>query len=129
MRREKKGTFDKCLFYVVHSKALDIADRPLQLLELFLDSGVLLRHLLVLGLPLLACGLESLHFTFEVSGLDVRLAQPTQDQSVNSPVHKEQIRRRQAYFSLVSLRVLSVCSASSSISCIRRCRASFCELS
>lgn len=71
-RGGKKGK--RLIFYLVHSKALDIADRPFQLLELLLDGSVLLRHLLVLGLPLLACGLESLDFAFEVSGLDVRLA-------------------------------------------------------
>lgn len=56
--------------------SLDVAHLHLELLELLLDLGVLLGHLLVLGLPRVALGLKSLHLPLEVSGLDVCLAEP-----------------------------------------------------
>jgi hypothetical protein len=56
--------------------SLDVAHLGVELLELLLDRGVLLGHLLVLGLPRIALGLESLDFPLKVSGLDVCLAEP-----------------------------------------------------
>lgn len=55
---------------------LDVANLRLELLQLLLDVGVLLGHLLVLGLPLVPLGLESLDFPLEVSCLDVGLSKP-----------------------------------------------------
>ena len=123
---------------------LDGADLGLEVLELLLDGGVLLGHLLVLGLPLVALALEGLDFSLKVAGLDVSLPEPAarggkrrRDKSA------QQVRRRSkrdsrlrwtvrilercrmSYFSLASRSVLSASSASSSSSCRRRDRVSF----
>ena len=58
------------------SLRLDGVDLALEILQLLLHGGVLLGHLLVLGLPLVALLLESLDFPLEVSSLDVGLAKP-----------------------------------------------------
>ncbi len=50
---------------------LDGVDLVLEVVELLLHGGVLLGHLLVLGLPLVALLLESLDLPLEVAGLDV----------------------------------------------------------
>ncbi len=55
---------------------LNVANLCLEVLQLLLHSGVLLGHLLVLGLPLVTVLLESLDFTFEVAGLDIGLTEP-----------------------------------------------------
>jgi hypothetical protein len=55
---------------------LDVANLGLELFQLLLESVVLLRHLLVLGLPLVTLVLKSLHLSLEVSGLDVGLSEP-----------------------------------------------------
>ena len=55
---------------------LNVADLLLEVLELLLDRGVLLGHLLELGLPLIAVLLECLDFAFEVAGLDISLTEP-----------------------------------------------------
>lgn len=55
---------------------LDVANLVLEVLQLLLGFSVLLSHLLVLGLPLVAFGLKSLYFAFEVAGLDIGLAEP-----------------------------------------------------
>jgi hypothetical protein len=55
---------------------LDVANLLLEVLQLLLDEGVLLGHLLVLGLPLIAIGLEGLNLALEMACLDVGLAEP-----------------------------------------------------
>lgn len=45
-------------------------------MQILLQLGVLLGHLLVLGLPLVALRLEGLHLALVVAGLDVSLAKP-----------------------------------------------------
>ncbi len=55
---------------------LDIANFDLELLQLFLETGVLLGHLLVLLLPLVTLVLEGLHLAFKVAGLDIGLTKP-----------------------------------------------------
>lgn len=55
---------------------LDVGNIGLELLQALLYLGVLLGHLLVLGLPLVALLLESLNLALEVAGLDVGLAKP-----------------------------------------------------
>lgn len=55
---------------------LDVANLGLELLQLLLEGVVLLRHLLVLGLPLITLVLKGLHLSLEVSGLDVGLSEP-----------------------------------------------------
>lgn len=55
---------------------LDVANLVLEILQLLLNLGVLLGHLLVLGLPRIALLLESLDLALEVAGLDVGLAEP-----------------------------------------------------
>lgn len=44
-----------------------------------MEGGVLLGHLLVLGLPLVTLGLESLDLALKVAGLDVGLAEPREN--------------------------------------------------
>ena len=56
--------------------ALDGTNLLLQVLQLLLQGGVLLGHLLVLLLPLVALLLEGLDFAFEVTGLDIGLTEP-----------------------------------------------------
>ena len=58
------------------SLRLDGVDLALEILQLLLHGGVLLGHLLVLGLPLIPLLLEGLDFPLEVSSLDVGLAEP-----------------------------------------------------
>lgn len=55
---------------------LDVADRDLQLVQVLLQLAVLLRHLLVLGLPLVPFRLQCLHLALVVTGLDIGLAEP-----------------------------------------------------
>lgn len=57
---------------------LDVGDIGLELLQALLYLGVLLGHLLVLGLPLVALLLEGLNLALEVAGLDVGLAEPVE---------------------------------------------------
>jgi hypothetical protein len=54
---------------------LHVANLRLEVLQLFLDGGVFLGHLLVLRLPLVTLLLEGLHFTLEVSGFDISLTE------------------------------------------------------
>lgn len=54
----------------------DIAHAHFQLLEFFLEVGVLLRHLLVLRLPFVASLLQCLHLAFVVASLDIGLSEP-----------------------------------------------------
>ena len=54
---------------------LDVTNLRDEIIELLLRRGVLLRHLLVLGLPLVALVLEGLHFALEVACFDVGLAE------------------------------------------------------
>lgn len=58
---------------------LDGADLGLEVVQFLLHGGVLLGHLLVLGLPLVALLLEGLDFPLEVSSLDVGLPQPRKE--------------------------------------------------
>ena len=62
------------MFRLHPSTNLDVGDIGLELLQALLYLGVLLGHLLVLGLPLIALLLESLNLALEVAGLDVGLA-------------------------------------------------------
>ena len=95
----------------------------MKVLKLLLDLLVLLGHLLVLLLPLVAGGLESLDFAFVVAGFDVGLSKSAQKKVLLDPI--EYVKGSTAYFSFVSLRFLSLSSASSSSSCKRRVRLSF----
>lgn len=45
-------------------------------MQILLQLGVLLGHLLVLGLPLITLRLEGLHLALVVAGLDIGLAEP-----------------------------------------------------
>jgi hypothetical protein len=58
------------------SARLNVADGDLEVVQILLQLGVLLGHLLVLGLPLVALRLEGLHLALVVAGLDVGLAEP-----------------------------------------------------
>jgi hypothetical protein len=55
---------------------LDVAHAHFQLLEFFLQVGMLLRHLLVLRLPFIASLLQCLHLAFVVACLDIGLSEP-----------------------------------------------------
>lgn len=55
---------------------LDVANLVLEVLQVLLESSVLLGHLLVLGLPLVTLVLEGLHLALKVSSLDVGLSEP-----------------------------------------------------
>lgn len=55
---------------------LDGVDLVLEVLQLLLHGRVLLRHLLVLRLPLVALLFEGLDFPLEVPSLNVCLPQP-----------------------------------------------------
>lgn len=57
----------------VRSNVTNLRD---EVVELLLGVGVLLRHVLVLLLPLVGGLLESLHLALVVAGLDVGLAEP-----------------------------------------------------
>jgi hypothetical protein len=57
-------------------RGLDVANLGNEVVELLLGEVVLLGHLLVLGLPLIAGGLQGLHLALVVAGLDVGLAEP-----------------------------------------------------
>lgn len=63
---------------------LEVTNLGGELVKLLLGVGVLLRHLLVLGFPLVAGLLESLDFAFEVARLDVGLAEPGKGQQVST---------------------------------------------
>lgn len=54
----------------------NVANLVLEVLQLLLQGGVLLGHLLVLGLPLVAVGLEGLDLSLEVAGLDIGRSEP-----------------------------------------------------
>lgn len=66
---------------------LDVADGDLKVVEILLQLGVLLGHLLVLGLPLVALRLEGLHLAFVVAGLDIGLAEPVDSNMLARSVH------------------------------------------
>jgi len=68
----------------VRSLCLDVVHLALEVLQVLLDRGVLLGHLLVLGLPLIALLLEGLDFPLEVAGLDVGLAKPGEGKGLAS---------------------------------------------
>ena len=51
---------------------LDVAHALLQFLQLFLEGGMFLGHVLVLLFPLISRLLKSLNFALEVASLDVR---------------------------------------------------------
>ena len=55
---------------------LNVADRDLEIVQVLLQLGVLLCHLLVLALPLVPGGFERLHLAFVVTSLDIGLAEP-----------------------------------------------------
>lgn len=55
---------------------LDVADRNLEVVQILLQFRMLLRHLLVLALPLVTRSLERLHLAFVMTSLDVGLAEP-----------------------------------------------------
>jgi hypothetical protein len=91
--------------------------------QVLLELTVLLRHLLVLGLPLVAFRLQCLHLALVVAGLDVGLAEPVGWKVSWLWCKAARDRGKDdawAYFSFVSRRVLSFSSASSSRSCTRR---------
>lgn len=62
---------------------LNVPNLQLKVLEFFLDLGVFLRHLLVLFLPLVSCGFESLDFAFVVACFDIGLAEPVSHNTVS----------------------------------------------
>lgn len=59
-------------------RKLDVAHALLQFLQLFLQIGMLLGHLLVLAFPFVPGLLKGLDFTLIVTGLDISLSEPTQ---------------------------------------------------
>ena len=54
----------------------DVTNLRNKVVELLLGGIVLCVHLLVLGFPLVAGGLQGLHLALVVAGLDVGLAKP-----------------------------------------------------
>ena len=80
---------------------------------------MLLGHLLVLRLPFIASLLQRLHLAFVVASLDIGLSES------GSVSNCWVMCGSMAYFSLVSRRVLSAASASSSSSCSLLVRLSF----
>jgi hypothetical protein len=62
-------------FHPDPNSTLNVANLCLEIIQLLLHSSVLLGHLLELGLPLIAVLLECLYFTFEVTSLDIGLAE------------------------------------------------------
>ena len=58
---------------------LNVADGDLEVVQVLLQFGVLLCHLLVLALPLVPRRLERLHLAFVVTSLDVGLAEPVME--------------------------------------------------
>lgn len=68
--------------------SLDVANLCLELLQLLLDVGVFLGHLLVLALPGIALGLEGLDFSLEVASLDVGLSEPVEGKRVSSDLER-----------------------------------------
>jgi hypothetical protein len=80
---------------------------------------MLLSHLLVLRLPFIASLLQCLHLAFVVAGFHIGLSESDGVSTI------EQDMNFMSYFSLVSRRVLSAASASSSSSCSLLVRLSF----
>ena len=78
-RREytKEGR-DERMQRVKRRRGLDVANLGNKVVELLLGLVVLGGHLLVLGLPLVARGLEGLHLALVVAGLDVGLTEPVE---------------------------------------------------
>lgn len=68
--------------------SLDVANLCLELLQLLLDVGVFLGHLLVLALPGIPLGLEGLDFSLEVAGLDVGLSEPDKRRRVSNDLER-----------------------------------------
>jgi hypothetical protein len=66
----------------------DVADGDLEVVQVLLQLGVLLGHLLVLGLPLVTLRLEGLDLTLIVAGLDVGLAEPIDPDRLARSVHR-----------------------------------------
>lgn len=64
-------------------RGLDVANLGDKVVELLLGGIVLGGHLLVLGLPLIAGGLQGLHLALVVAGLDVGLAKPVNGMSAS----------------------------------------------
>lgn len=58
---------------------LNVSNLVLELLQLLLQIGVLLCHLLILLLPLVAFILKGLDLALEVAGLDISLSEPVID--------------------------------------------------
>lgn len=58
---------------------LNVSNLVLELLQLLLQIGVLLCHLLILLLPLVAFILKGLDLALEVAGLDISLSEPMID--------------------------------------------------
>lgn len=85
---------------------------------------MLLRHLLVLGLPFVTSLLSSLDFAFVVTGFDIGLTESVN--IISTFVQSVMAMSLDAYFSLVSRRDLSAASASSSRTCNFLLRLSFC---
>lgn len=70
------------------SANLDVADGDLEVVQVLLQLGVLLGHLLILGLPLVTLRLEGLHLALVVAGLDVGLAEPADRDRLVRLVHR-----------------------------------------
>ena len=56
-------------------------------MQILLQFGMLLRHLLVLALPLVTRSLERLHLAFVVTSLDIGLAEPVTEKAVLANMH------------------------------------------
>jgi len=54
---------------------LDTAQRGFQVVQLFLEFGMLLGHLFVLAFPFVSGLLKSLDFAFVMAGLDIGLSE------------------------------------------------------
>lgn len=70
---------------------LDIAYRDFQVVEILLQFGVLLGHILVFALPLVTGCLQSLYLAFVVTGLDVGLAE-SRGGNIVSKLTSEELR-------------------------------------
>lgn len=65
-----------------YASCLNVAYRDLQVVEILLQFRILLCHVLVFALPLVTGCLQGLHLAFVMTSLDIGLAKPEGEQSV-----------------------------------------------
>lgn len=70
---------------------LDVANLGNKVVELLLRLGILLGHLLILGLPLITSLFERVDFALKVASLDICLTQSESEVSTDLPVCASQV--------------------------------------